>query len=155
MPRPAATNTPALKDLQELTRLLVGVAMRMSATDEAGLSLTQLRTLDALELFGTTKARLLADRVGVHASTMSRTCQQLKRIGLVSQEPNPDSGREVLICLTREGSKAMARADRRRKASLNDILRRVPAEDMPEVTAALRVLAAAAAEAYEDSADGV
>jgi DNA-binding MarR family transcriptional regulator len=134
----------ALEDLQELARLLIGLAMRVAVSDESGLSLTQLRTLDALELFGTMKVRELADRVGIHASTMSRTCAHLQKSGFVSQEVNPESGREVLIQLTTKGRRVMRRVASRRTAILGEILDQLPKSDRAKAAVVLRALVGAA-----------
>jgi DNA-binding MarR family transcriptional regulator len=153
MPSGGRRPPKGLEDLSEFTRLLVGVVLRAVTDDESGLTLTHFRTLQTLDLFGEAKMRLLADRVGVHASTMSRTCRQLSHERLVSQTPNPASAREVLVAITDEGSQVLARIAARRMESLREIMRQVPAEETAEVAAVMRtlVVAAAAAQGIENA----
>jgi DNA-binding MarR family transcriptional regulator len=148
MPSRTARPRAGVEDLSEFTRLLVGLVLRAVTDDESGLTLTHFRTLQTLDLFGEAKMRLLADRVGVHASTMSRTCRQLRNDGLVSQKPNPASAREVLISITAEGTRVLSRIAVRRKEALMEILREVPPAETEEVAAAMRTLVAAAAAAH-------
>ncbi|MFJ5265081.1 MarR family winged helix-turn-helix transcriptional regulator [Streptomyces sp. NPDC088387] len=51
----------------------------------------------------------LAARLGVEASHVTRTVQQLQRVGYVSRVPDPDDRRAQRIELTEEGGRAIAR----------------------------------------------
>ncbi|MFG2947313.1 MarR family winged helix-turn-helix transcriptional regulator [Streptomyces adustus] len=51
----------------------------------------------------------LAQRLGVEASHVTRTVQQLQRSGYVTRVPDPDDGRAQRIQLTVEGRRAIGR----------------------------------------------
>ncbi|MFB7336120.1 MarR family winged helix-turn-helix transcriptional regulator [Streptomyces adustus] len=51
----------------------------------------------------------LAQRLGVEASHVTRTVQQLQRSGYVTRVPDPDDGRAQRIQLTVEGRRAVGR----------------------------------------------
>jgi DNA-binding MarR family transcriptional regulator len=142
----------AVRDLQDLTQLIVGLALRVTLADESRLSLTQFRTVDALHRFGPAKHRVLAKMVGMHASTMSRTCRHLEDMGLVSQRTSPASAREVIVRLTAKGKRVQTKAAARRAVALSEILRQVPASQQEQVAVALRTLSTAASVAYDDEA---
>lgn len=45
----------------------------------------------------------LGPRMGVEATSLSRTLKTMEDNGLITRKPNPKDGRGVLICLTAEG----------------------------------------------------
>jgi len=45
----------------------------------------------------------LGPRMGVEATSLSRTLKSMEEKGLIIRKPNPEDGRSVLICLTDEG----------------------------------------------------
>ena len=147
----ARTTLPkAEPELTEATltasRALLGVVARSVAPALDQVSLPQLRVLVLLASHGTTRSGTLAELVGVHASTFSRTTDRLAAGGWVRRVPNPQSRRETLVELTDTGRRLVASVVQRRRTELASILRKVPVEDRPAVRAAFEVFAAAAGE---------
>lgn len=50
-----------------------------------------------------TPSTLLGPRMGIEATSLSRTLNKMETSGLIYREPNPDDGRGVLIKLTDKG----------------------------------------------------
>lgn len=47
----------------------------------------------------------LGPRMGVEATSLSRTLKSMEEKRLITRKPNPNDGRGVIICLTEEGRK--------------------------------------------------
>jgi DNA-binding MarR family transcriptional regulator len=128
------------------SRALLGVIVRSLAPALDKVSLPQLRVLVILAGHGTTRSGTLAELVGVHASTFSRTTDRLAAGGWVRRVPNPQSRRETLVELTDSGRRLVASVTQRRRTELAVILRRVPVEQRPAVRAAFDAFAEASGE---------
>ncbi len=50
-----------------------------------------------------TPSTAIAPKMGMEATSLSRTLKTLDNMGLVVREPNPDDGRSVLLKLTKKG----------------------------------------------------
>lgn len=50
-----------------------------------------------------TPSTSIAPKMGMEATSLSRTLKTLENKGLIIREPNPDDGRSVLLKLTKEG----------------------------------------------------
>lgn len=50
-----------------------------------------------------TPSTLLGPKMGIEATSLSRTLKKMEESGLIYREPNPDDGRSVLIKLTDKG----------------------------------------------------
>lgn len=145
-----ATLPKADPELTEATltaaRAMLGVVARSLGPALERVSLPQLRVLVLLAGRGTTRSGVLAELVGVHASTFSRTTDRLAAGGWVRRVPNPQSRRETLVELTDAGRRLVAGVAQRRRTELAAVLRRVPAEQRAAVQAAFVVFAEAAGE---------
>ena len=80
-----------------------------SVSDEV--TLPQLRTLVVVSLQGPQTVSALAERLDVHASTMTRMCSRLVARGLVVRTPSALDRREVVIELTATGPGPRRRGD--------------------------------------------
>ncbi len=145
-----ATLPRAEPELTEATltasRAMLGVVARSVGPALEQVSLPQLRVLVLLAGHGTTRSGSLAELVGVHASTFSRTTDRLAAGGWVRRVPNPQSRRETLVELTDSGRRLVASVMQRRRTEMSAILRRVPVEERPAVREAFEAFAAAAGE---------
>ena len=63
----------------------------------------QHRVLECLLLRGAMSQRQLSEACGVEGSTLSRSLDRLETEGFVRREPEPDSRRQVRVCLTDRG----------------------------------------------------
>ncbi|MEN8137425.1 MAG: MarR family transcriptional regulator [Bacteroidota bacterium] len=64
----------------------------------------------------------LGPRMGVEATSLSRTLKSMEEKGLIIRKPNPKDGRGVLICLTNEG-RAKREISKERVLKFNDTVR--------------------------------
>lgn len=129
------------------SRALVGVSARSLAGVEDAVTITQFRTLVVLEGHGDTRLNQLAERLGVTPSTALRMVDRLIAAQLVTREENKADRREVLIGLTREGTRLVREVTARRRAEIATIVAAMPQEGRQEVVAALNAFAQAAGEA--------
>jgi DNA-binding MarR family transcriptional regulator len=129
------------------SRALVGVSARSLGKVEDAVTITQFRTLVVLEGHGDTRLNQLAVRLGVTPSTALRMVDRLIAAHLVTREENKADRREVLIGLTREGTRLVREVTERRRAEIATIVAAMPQEGREEVVAALNAFAQAAGEA--------
>src|SRR6478609_8607397 len=107
---------PVVDAVVRASRALVGITVRAlnSVSDEV--TLPQLRTLVVVSLQGPQTVSALAERLDVHASTMTRMCNRLVTRGLVARTPSALDRREVVIELSPQGQGLVdAVMDKRRR----------------------------------------
>jgi DNA-binding MarR family transcriptional regulator len=129
------------------SRALVGVSARSLARVEDAVTITQFRTLVVLEGHGDTRLNQLAERLAVTPSTALRMVDRLIAAHLVTRQENKADRREVLIGLTREGTRLVREVTERRRAEIATIVAAMPQDGRQEVVAALNAFAQAAGEA--------
>ncbi len=125
----------------------MGVSARSLEQVEDAITITQFRTLVALEGHGDTRLNQLAERLGVTSSTALRMVDRLIAAELVTREENKADRREVLIGLTSEGARLVCEVTTRRRAEIAAIVAAMPQEGREDVVAALNAFAQAAGEA--------
>jgi DNA-binding MarR family transcriptional regulator len=137
------------KDVEETltaSRALVGTIARSLAEVLEDVTLPQYRVLVVLCAAGPLRSGVLAERLGIHQSTLTRTADRLVARGLIRRDPSRESRREVLVDLTDAGRDIVVRVLRQRSEDLREILERVPVKDRPKIRAGFRAFAAAAGE---------
>lgn len=72
---------------------------------KSGITLSQMHTLEVIGLYGNSKMKLLADKLGVTTGTLTVMVATLEKKGLIVKQPNPDDSRSIIISLTEEGEK--------------------------------------------------
>lgn len=128
------------------SRALMGVLARSMASVLDQITLPQFRVLVLVAATGPMRTGALAERTGVHASTLTRTADRLVRGGWVRRLENPLSRREVLIELTDAGTRLVQDVMERRRAEIAEILGRMSPEQRQLVLAGLRAFGEAAGE---------
>ena len=88
----------------------------------------------------------LAEALDVAPSTAGRMCDRLVRKGLIRRHRARTDRRAVLVSVTAAGRQVVDQATARRRALIEDILRRLPAGTQHAVAEALRAFADAAGE---------
>jgi len=108
--------TVAETSLASTLRLSVmRLARRMRAQRaETSLTLSQLATLATLERHGALSPSELAAHERIQPPSMTRLLAVLEEQQLVSREPHPTDGRQVVVTLSPSG-KALLKEDRRRR----------------------------------------
>lgn len=128
------------------SRALVGVAVRSLAPALEKMSLQQYRVLVLLAARGPLRSGVLAEELGIHASTLSRLVDRLVLGGWVERLESPSSRREVLVDIAPPGRDLVGQVTARRAREVRSVLRRVKPGDVDAVLNGLRLFADAAGE---------
>ena len=139
------------------SRALVGITVRALASVSDEVTLPQLRTLVVLSLQGPQAVSALAERLDVHASTMTRMCNRLVARGLVVRTPSAVDRREVVIELTTPGQGLVDEVMDKRRREIDSVVRRMPADDRERIVKTLDMFSHAAdgSELADDPVPGV
>lgn len=70
---------------------------------EHGVRASQLNVLVAVGLSGGVSASLLADRLGLEQSTLSRNLARMRRRGWITSDEDPDDPRKAILRLSKAG----------------------------------------------------
>ncbi|GAA2483450.1 MarR family winged helix-turn-helix transcriptional regulator [Streptomyces longisporus] len=132
------------------SRLLIAISARSLAHTDDSLTLPQLRALVVLDSHGPLKLVALASTLGVNPSTALRMAERLEAAGLLDRKPNPDSRREISLCLTDAGRDVVDRVLTHRRTEIRALVQRLPAEARAGLVPALRALTEAADEMAVD-----
>ena len=124
---------------------------RLEAWVGLGLTMTQLGVLFLLRREVGAPAGLLAERLRVTPSTLTRMVDRLVRLNLVRRQEDCDDRRLVRHYLTPEGAQSLEEMARTGRAYLTEILRQFPREKLERLLEALQDLSQAA-EAVEKGA---
>ena len=129
------------------SRALLAVVARSVAPVLEHVTVPQFRVLVVLSnASAPMRHRDLADALGVHSSTFTRTTDRLVAGGWVARAENPDNRRETLVSLTTAGHDLVAQVTEARREEIRSILQRVPADSRPRIAEALDAFAEAAGE---------
>ena len=126
------------------SRALVGITVRALASVSDEVTLPQLRTLVVVSIQGPQTVSALADRLEVHASTMTRMCSRLVARGLVVRTPSAVDRREVVIELTAPGQGLVDEVLQKRRREIDAVVRRMSTDDRDRVISALELFSQAA-----------
>lgn len=114
-PLPAVTVSPEVAELERaLTRITylrtrVRQHDRLMAAADVPLDRAAVALLRQISDSEPSRPGELANQLGVEASHVTRTVQQLRKSGYVSRVPDPDDGRAQRIQLTEAGRRTIAR----------------------------------------------
>jgi DNA-binding MarR family transcriptional regulator len=139
-----------LKDDVEATltssRALVGVVARSMAEVLEQITLPQFRVLVVLCAEGPLRSGVLAERLGIHQSTLTRTADRLVGQGWIRREVSPESRREIIIDLTDAGQELVLSVMSARRSEIEKILRKVTPEQREAIRLGFETFARAAGE---------
>jgi DNA-binding MarR family transcriptional regulator len=139
-------NTETTEATLTASRALLAVVARSLATTLEEITLPQWRVLVLLSSRGPMRSGALAELLGVHPSTFSRTADRMVTAGLIGRAGNPDSRREVLIELAPAGRRMVDEVTSRRRAEIEAVLGRLSARQRAVVLRGMAVFAEAAGE---------
>ena len=117
---------------------------RLEAWVGLGLTMTQLGVLFLLRREVGAPAGLLAERLRVTPSTLTRMVDRLVRLNLVRRQEDCDDRRLVRHYLTPEGAQSLEEMARTARAYLTEVLRQLPREKLERLFEALQDLSQAA-----------
>ncbi|MCW2551957.1 MAG: transcriptional regulator [Mycobacterium sp.] len=149
---PASATQPAADTALAADLLSVVARLNRLATQRVKLELpyAQARLLSTIEDQGTARISDLAAFDHCSQPTMTTQVRRLEDAGLVSRITDPADARAVLISITPQGRKALARVRADRGAIIDPYLERLDAADRESLTEAVRVMRAILADARED-----
>jgi DNA-binding MarR family transcriptional regulator len=116
---------------------------RLEAWGELGLTLTQLRVLFVLRAEDGASASVLAERLNVTPSTLTRIVDRLARQELVRRETDSDDRRLVRHYLSASGASTVEELERGGRARMNEIMDRLSNGQLERLVLALDDFAAA------------
>lgn len=128
------------------SRALVGVVARSLAGVLDQVTLPQFRVLVVLCAEGPMRSGALAERLGVHQSTFTRTADRLVAQGWIRRDVSPESRREIIVALTDTGQELVLGVMRARRSEMERVLRAATAEQRRAIRAGFATFADVAGE---------
>jgi DNA-binding MarR family transcriptional regulator len=128
------------------SRSLIAVTTRSLGAAAEETTIAQYRALVVLASRGPQRMVDLASALEVAPSTAGRMCDRLVRKRLIRRHRARTDRRAVLVSLTPAGRQVVDQATARRRALIEDILRKLPPARQHAVAGALAVFADAAGE---------
>jgi DNA-binding MarR family transcriptional regulator len=128
------------------SRALLGIVAVSLAPVLERVSLSQFRALVLLSVLGPTRIGALAQRLGVHQSTFTRTTDRMADAGLVRRLENPGNRREVIVEATKSGLELVRLVTEGRRREIARILAGLDPADRALVLTGADTFARAAGE---------
>lgn len=125
--------------------LLAHVARSVQGALES-VTLPQYRALVVLATSGPQRMGALAEQLGVHPSTLTRTVERMVAAGYVTRTVAPESRREVVIAMADAGAALVADVATRRREQVEHTLAQLSPAERETVRAGMELYAAAAGE---------
>ena len=141
-----AADAAAVDAVLTASRSLIAVATRSLGAAAEETTIAQYRALVVLASRGPQRMVDLAEALGVAPSTAGRMCDRLVRKQLIRRHRARTDRRAVLVSVTAAGRQVVDQATARRRALIEDILRKLPAGRQHAVAEALQAFADAAGE---------
>jgi DNA-binding MarR family transcriptional regulator len=149
VPRGQQQLEDVLDTVLEASRVLVAISAQSIAPALDRVDVVQFRALVAVASREPCSLGGLAEAVGLHVSTASRTCDRLVAGGLLSRTPSPTDRRNLELTLTAEGHRLVSSVMQRRREALRVLLEKLEPRKRSRLTTALRDFAEAAGEPSE------
>ncbi len=129
------------------SRSLLGFVARSLAPALDEMTMPQFRVLVVLDGAGPLRMSDLAERIGVHPSTLSRTVERLVASGSIQRASAEESRREVHVELSERGRALVRDVTERRRTDISAVLSSLPEAEREAVRRGMELFAAAAGEA--------
>jgi len=129
------------------SRSLLGFVAQSLAPALEEMTMPQFRILVVLDGEGALRMGDLAERIGVHPSTLSRTVDRLVGGGWLERASGQESRREVHVALTSRAQTLVDEVTEQRRSGIVGVLKSLPAADRAAVHHGMEIFAAAAGEA--------
>lgn len=129
------------------SRSLFGFVAQSLAPVLDEMTMPQFRVLVVLDGAGALRMSDLAERIGVHPSTLSRTVDRLVAGQWIERASAEESRREVHVQLSDRGRSLVGDVTDRRRGQIARVLAALPDKDRAAVRRGMELFAAAAGEA--------
>lgn len=127
-------------DAARLRVAVLRLARRLRKHELAGLTPSQLSTLENVGKTGPVRLGDLAAAERIAPSTLTRLVNVLEGRGYLRREPSPDDARAYLVTVTEAGRQVLERIRAEATSALTDILLTLPADQLAALDAALPAL---------------
>ena len=128
------------------SRALMGIVVRSLGHALEEVTLPQYRILVVLCANGPMRSGDLAEQLGVHQSTLTRTADRLVAGGWVRRETSSESRREVLVHLTKAGRALVTEAMAVRRREIEAVLDNADERSRTAIKRGFKAFAQAAGE---------
>lgn len=128
------------------SRAMLGIVARSVAPALDQVSLPHFRVLVLLETAGPMRVGALAERLGIVASTFSRSLDRLEAGGWVTRAASEESRRERIVTISAAGRGLVRAVSTARSAELERVLGQVSEDDRAQLERAFDAFADAAGE---------
>ena len=128
------------------SRALLGMVARSLSSALDVVTVPQFRVLVVLASTGPQRMGDLAERIGVHPSTLTRTVERLEHAELIVRAQVPGNRREVRVELSDAGATLVATVTDLRRAEINTVVASMSEQDREVMRRGMEVFARAAGE---------
>jgi len=147
---PRTKTARQVETVMDASRVLVAVIARSIAETNPSLTLPQMRVLTIVSRDGPLNLNAVARGLGVHPSNATRTCNRLVQAGLLDRRDNPDDRRNVVLTLTPEGRAVWEGVMDRRRQAIEQVVRRLSANEREQLAGGLTAFARVAEQTLEE-----
>jgi DNA-binding MarR family transcriptional regulator len=148
--RQKSSSSEVVDELLAVSRVLIALSARSLSETGEDITLTQYRALVFLATGGACRTSDLAEELSIMPSTATRLCDRLSRKNLIRRYRRSDDRRATWVVLAEDGRSIVGEVMRRRRASLQRLVRDIPRSHHTSLVAGLRGLIEAAGEPGED-----
>ena len=131
--------------LTDASKVISAAVAHSLARAGDSVSASGLRVLVMLDAAGSMNLSSVAERLGVNASTASRTCERLVIEGLIDRRDDATDRRHVALTLTTRGRRFVRNVMAERRAVLVRVLEAMPEDSRHDLIRGLEGFVAAAA----------
>lgn len=128
------------------SRLLVAISARSIASIDETLTIAQFRTLVILSNEGPVNLATLAGLLDVQPSTIGRMVDRLVTAGLIDRNTHPNSRRELVVDLTRQGRRVVRAVTAQRRNEIARVVGEMPPRERQGLVRALTAFTTAGGE---------
>jgi DNA-binding MarR family transcriptional regulator len=154
--RSARTSTPtreatAVTDaVLTASRLLIAVSASSIATVDDSITIPQFRMLVVLRTQGPMRLSTLAEHLGVQPSAATRMVDRLIAADLIVRQANPATRREIVLDLTENGTRTVAKVSLQHRRQITKIMDKMPDRHRTHLIEALDSFNEAGGESPDD-----
>ncbi len=145
----------ATEAMLAVSRTMTAIVARTLGDVAEQITVPQLRVLVLLNTRGPMNSSTLAEHLAVNPSNAGRTCDQLVATGRLLRVRDPRDGRSSLLELTGEGARLVAELMAARRRLIDNVTRRMSADDQQVLARGLDAFLAAVEAAPAEESVGL
>ncbi|HEY0644067.1 MAG TPA: MarR family transcriptional regulator [Nocardioides sp.] len=150
-----AARARATEAMMPVSRTMTAIVARTLAEMERDITVPQLRVLVLLNSRGPMNLSALAEHLDVNPSNASRTCDQLVNEGLAVRRTDEADRRNVVLELTKQGSRLVADLMTQRRRLIDGVVSRMSVTDQKALARGLEAFSAAVEAAPPEESIGL